>query len=462
MQIVPRIDIHNHTRYSNLRLRDALATPEQLIDRAIELGLAGISISDHETVAGHIKANQYAQKIKDEYPDFKVILGNEIYLVDERPSDKHYHFVLTAKDEIGHHQLRELSTIAWLNSYTTRGMTRVDTLKEDLKRIIDENPGHLIGSSACIGGEIGFNILELIAGESTGDNERITIAHNKIVEFILWCKEVFKDDFYLEVQPGVSQEQIVVNKRMISIAQCFGIKIIPTSDTHYIKKEDRYVHKAFLNSENKEREVDAFYQDTYLHTNQEMIEKFAISGYSQEFVEEIFNNTMEIYNKIENYSLAHAQQVPKVEVEYYPIIESPQELKEYQTLSSMYQSDDIIDRYWINKCINKLKEINKFNKIYLDELEEEAEVKTIIGKKLNTNMFAYPVCLAHYIKMMWDCGSSIGVGRGSACSALNHYLLGITQLDPIEWDFPFFRYMNRDTEGLGDRLTSYVSLYGNV
>ena len=445
-----RIDIHNHTRYSNLRLRDALATPEQLIDRAIELGLSGVSISDHETVAGHIKANQYAQKIKEKYPNFKVILGNEIYLVDERPSDKHWHFVLTAKDAIGHHQLRELSSLAWLNCYNTKGMTRVDTLKEDLKKIIEKEPGHLIGSTACIGSELGFNILELTAAEATDDKERAAAAHNKIVEYMLWGKEVFKDDFYIEVQPGISQDQIIVNKRMISIAKAFDVKMIPTSDTHYIKKEDRYVHKAFLNSENKEREVDAFYQDTYLHTNEEMIEKFAKANYSKEFVEQMFDNSMEIYNKIENYSLAHAQQVPKVEVDFYPKAIAPKELKEYKTLYSMYSSDDLINRYWINKCIDKLKEINKFNKEYLEELEEEAEVKTIIGEKLNTNMFSYPVCLAHYIKMMWDCGSSIGIGRGSACSALNHYLLNITQLDPIEWDFPFFRYMNRDTDGLGD------------
>ena len=431
MEKFSRIDIHNHTRYSNLRLRDALATPRQLIDRAIELGLSGISISDHETVAGHIKANQYALEIKDKYPNFKVILGNEIYLVDERPSDKHWHFVLTAKDAEGHHQLRELSSIAWLNCYNTRGMTRVDTLKSDLKKIIEKNPNHLIGSTACIGSELGYYTLELISGEATQDEDRIKNAHDKIVDYILWCKDVFKDDFYIEVQPGISQDQIAVNKRLVSIAKCFNIKMIPTSDTHYLKKEDRYVHKAFLNSENKEREVDSFYQDTYLHSNEEMIEKFKSSNYTEDFVKEMFNNTKEIYDKIENYSLAHAQQVPKVEVDFYPKKESPIELKNYKTLSSMYSSEDIINRYWINKCIDRLKEINKFNETYLNELEEEAEVKTIIGEKLNTNMFAYPVCLAHYIKMMWDCGSSIGVGRGSACSALNHYLLGRLKVMPI-------------------------------
>ena len=447
-----RYDNHNHTRYSNIRLRDALPTPEALIDKAIELGLAGISISEHECVSSHVKANKYYQeKIKEKYPNFKIGLSNEIYLVDEIPCEDHYHYILTAIDEIGYRQIKELSTIAWLNSYSSKGLTRVDTLKKDLEEIIEKNPGHIIASSACIGGELGKSILRLTAAEKIGDKVSAEKYHNQIVNFILWNKKIFGDNFYIEVQPGISKEQITVNQRLLSISNCFNIKMIPTSDTHYLRPEDRYVHKAFLNSENKEREVDAFYQDAYLHSDEEMIEKFALSGFDSSFVQQLFDNSMELYNKIKQFSLFHPQQVPKVDVENYPIcINPPAELKKYPNLYKMYQSEDKIDRYWINTCINKLKEINKFNEIYLTELEEEADVKTIIGNKLNTNMFAYPVCLAHYIKMMWECGSSIGVGRGSACSALNHYLLGITQLDPIEWNFPFFRYMNRDTDGLGD------------
>ena len=450
-EMLYRCDIHNHTRYSNMRLRDALATPEQLIDRAIEIGLKGIGISDHEFLGGHPKANKYAQEIQKEHPDFKVILSNEIYLVDERPSEKHYHFLLTAKDAIGHKQLRILSSQAWLNSYNTRGMERVDTLKSELEEIIKKNPNHLIASSACIGSELGNRILSLSAAEKVGDAATAKIEHDAIVNFILWCKNLFGEDFYIEVQPGVSKEPILVNRRLVSIAHCFDIKTIPSSDARYLKKEDRYVHKAFLNSEDKEREVDAFYQDAYLHTNEEMIEKFKLSDYDEEFVKHMFDNSMEIYNKVSNYSLAHTQQIPHVDVEDYPKTDKyAEDLKNYPNLNNMTQSNDKIERYWINVCLTKLKEINKYNDTYLSELEEEANVKKIIGNKLNTNMFSYPITLAHYIDLIWDCGSTVGVGRGSACSALNHYLLGITQLDPIEWKFPFFRYMNRDTDGLGD------------
>lgn len=448
--VYDRIDIHNHTRYSNLRLRDALATPEQLIDRAIEIGLKGIAITDHEALSAHPKANQYAQKIQEKNPDFKVILGNEIYLVDERPSKQHWHYILLAKDAIGHYQLRRLSTLAWLNCYVS-SLTRVDTLKSEIETIVGKNPGHLIASTACLGGECGTCIVEIAKAKKNNNQENLLEYSQKLFNFLEWNKKIFKEDFYLEVQPGTSKEQIVMNKGVLSLSKKLNLPLIITSDTHYLKKEDRLVHKSFLNSENKEREVDAFYQDTYLHTQEEIFEKLEKSDFSKDDVIKCFQNSMEIYSKIENFSLLHSQQIPEVPVDYFHKGTALQKrVLDYPTLYQMFDSENQVERYWINKCISKLVELNKCNKLYLSELEEEAEVKRVVGNRLHTNMFSYPIALAYYINLIWDCGSSVGVGRGSACSALNHYLLGITQLDPLEWNFPFFRYMNRDTEGLGD------------
>lgn len=98
----------------------------------------------------------------------------------------------------------------------------------------------------------------------------------------------------------------------------------------------------------------------------------------------------------------------------------------------------------------KLQEINKYNNTYLSRLEEEADIKDTISKKLETNMFSYPNTLQHYVDLFWDCGSMVGAGRGSSCSGLNHYLMGITQLDPIEWELPFWRYLNKERIELGD------------
>ena len=108
----------------------------------------------------------------------------------------------------------------------------------------------------------------------------------------------------------------------------------------------------------------------------------------------------------------------------------------------MFASDDKIERYWVNECWNSLaKNIGApFDHLdYVARLEEEADIKRTIGQKLETNMFAYPVTLQHYVDLFWNCGSIVGAGRGSSCSGLNHYLLGITQLDPIKYELPFWR-----------------------
>ena len=149
--------LHNHTMYSNLRLRDCIIRENELIDYALELGHEVVAITDHESISNAIKVEKYYQKVKKNNPNFKVILGNEIYLCRNGlnnqnfipKQDRYYHFVLFAKDAIGHQQIREISTRAWTRSYMVRGMRRVPTYYQDLFDIIGSNPGHVIGSTAC-------------------------------------------------------------------------------------------------------------------------------------------------------------------------------------------------------------------------------------------------------------------------------------------------------------------------
>ena len=444
-----RFEVHSHTHYSNLRLLDCINRPKDLINRAIELGLAGIAITDHEALCGHIEINIYQQELLKEHPDFKVALGNEIYLTDTRDmGQRYYHFILIAKNKDGHRALRELSSRAWMNSYWDRGMERVPTLKSDLEEVMKKYPGTLIATTACLGGELSVNTLNLINAEATGDKNGAEMAHNNIVNFMLWCKEIFKDDFYVECAPGSSREQILVNKRLISIAQAFGLKMVIGSDAHYLKKEDRYVHKAYLNSKGGEREVDEFYEFAYLQTNEEIIENLKKSDFSEDYIMQMFDNSYNIFEKIENYSLAHKQTIPKVSVPDYP--KKSFDKEHYPILASMFESDDKVNRYWVNKCVDKLEELDLYNDTYLSRLEEEADIKQTISEKLETNMFSYPVTLEHYVNLFWECGSMVGAGRGSSCSGLNHYLLGITQLDPIKWNLPFWRYLNKERVELGD------------
>ena len=428
---------------------DCINRPKDLINRAIELGLAGIAITDHEALCGHIEINMYQQELLKEHPDFKVALGNEIYLTDTRDmGQRYYHFILIAKNKEGHRALRELSSRAWMNSYWDRGLERVPTLKSDIEEIMKKYPGTLIATTACLGGELSVNTLNLINAEATGDKNGAEIAHNNIVNFMLWCKEIFKDDFYVECAPGASRDQILVNKRLVSIAQAFGLKMVIGSDAHYLKKEDRYVHKAYLNSKGGEREVDEFYEFAYLQTNEEIIENLKKSDFSEDYIMQMFDNSYGIFEKIENFSLAHKQTIPKVSVPDYP--KKSFDKEHYPILASMFESDDKVNRYWVNKCVDKLEKLDLYNDTYLSRLEEEADIKQTISEKLETNMFSYPVTLEHYVNLFWECGSMVGAGRGSSCSGLNHYLLGITQLDPIKWNLPFWRYLNKERVELGD------------
>ena len=451
-----RIEPHSHTWYSNLRLLDSINSPEKLIDRAIENGLKGIAITDHESLSSFVKVYKYSQEIMKEHPDFKVMLGNEIYLCKTRDMGQPYfHFILIAKNENGYKALKELSSRAWMNSFYDRGYERVVTLYSDIEEILTKYPNSLIATTACIGGELGHNTLKLITAERLGDSAGAAEAHDNIVNFILWAKRMFGTDFYIECAPGLSKDQIAVNKRLPAIANCFDVKMVIGTDAHFLKKEDRFVHKSYLNSKSGEREVDMFYEYAYLQTNEEIFENLKGSSYDEDFIASMFNNSMEIYNKVEHFNILHSQQIPKVQVKYYPEADMylDDTFKDYPHLCDLFASKDIVRRYWVNECLNSIhKKFNMLPKAYLDELEEEARVKEVISDKLQTNMFMYPVTLQHYIDLIWECGSTIGAGRGSACAALNHYCLGVTQLDPIEYDLPFFRYLNDERVELGSLI----------
>lgn len=446
-----RFEVHTHSEFSNIRLLDSINKIEKLTNKAIKIGLQGYCLTDHECLAGHMQLNILAKKLRESNPDFKIALGNEIYLTDNRDmGQKYFHFILISRDAEGHRQLRELSSLAWMNSYWDRGLERVPTLKEDLDKIVRKNPGHLIATTACIGGELGTNILKMESARKVGDINSAEIAKNIIIKFLLWCKDLFQDNFYLEVAPAASKEQIIVNKKIAELAPQFGLKMVIGSDAHYLAKEDNYVHEAYLNSKGGERETRQFYEYAYLQDESDIIKNLTPSIVDS--YEQMCQNSMEIYDKIEFYDLTHPQVIPSVEVKNYPKdSKQPECVKEkFPILSSMKNSDDIYERYWVNECVSKLADKDLYCDEYLSRLEEEADIKRTIGEKLGTNMFSYPITLQHYIDMFWELGSIVGAGRGSSCAGLNHYLLGVTQLDPIKWKLPFFRYMNKERVELGD------------
>ena len=453
-------NIHNHTMYSNIRLLDCINRPTDLIDKAIELGLSGIAITDHECLSAHMEVNQYAKKIKEKHPDFIIALGNEVYLVDERePGIKYNHFILTAKDEIGHKALRELSSIAWYNAYVDRGMERVPITKNELAHIMAKYKGHVIATTACMGGELSTAAYNMSLAENVNDMNSAGIFYQQICDFIQYCQDVFGDDFYIECAPSTADDQCTTNRKLYRIAQAYGIPMIVGTDSHYLTKADRYVHKSYLNSKGGEREVDTFYEFAHLMTYDEVYELLEKCFGDGMIATTILENSRRLGEKFTPYSLERKQMIPKVEVEHYEpgdwsrvpgLIMDNFDFR-WKLIQQLICSDEPQERYWVQECLKSLWDKGLQDKSeYWDRLETEADVIKDIGEKLDDCLFAYFNTFKHYIDLFWECGSIVGPGRGSATGFLSNYLLGITQLDPIRWSLPYWRFLNKERAELPD------------
>jgi DNA polymerase III alpha subunit len=466
--IVPRFDYHNHTDYSNIRLVDSINTPKTLVERALKIGLSAIAITEHESLGNAIDIEILQEEVQKEHPDFQIVHGNEIYLVESRePNQPYFHFVLLALDATGFQMLSELSSGAWLNGFYDRGMMRVPTLKSEVEAMIQKyGQGHLFASTACLGGELAKLIVEMSQHEKIGNKAGRTEAHDKIVSFLSWCINTFgKENIALEVQPAVSEDQLTVNNIMPSIAAAFDLPICITSDAHYLTKEDQQVHKAFLNSKDGDREVDEFYAACWLQSEDEIRNHIKSTPLDYE---QCCANSMKILERVQPYSLRRAQEIPQAPVP--ETIKKSGMLPQYPTLSKLYNSDNPQERYWVNECVDQLEKRNLTDEKYLARLEEEADTMDYVGKQLNTCVFAYPLFMKHYIDLIWECGSTVGCGRGCFLPNTNLVTMGNGKAKKIE-DVQIGDYV-RTIDGSSQRVTdvlSYacdediykISVYGN-
>lgn len=399
-----------------------------------------------------MEVNQYAKEIKKKNPDFVIALGNEVYLVDKRENGiKYYHFILTAKDAIGHKALRELSSTAWYNSYVDRGMERVPITKEELRKIMSKYKGHVVASTACMGGELSTAAYNMFCAESVGDINSAYVFHEQICNFIDYCQEIFGEDFYIECAPSTAEDQCITNRKLYRIAQAYGIPMIVGTDSHYLTKADRFVHKSYLNSKGGEREVDSFYEFAHLMSYDEVYELLEKCFGDGMIATQILHNSDKLKEKFSEYSLERKQMIPKIELPDYPASNNRWKFSSHPLLNELLTSDNIQERYWINECLKSLEEKGLLlHDEYLTRLETEADVIKDIGEKLDDCLFAYFNTFKHYIDLFWECGSIVGPGRGSATGFLSNYLLGITQLDPVRWGLPYWRFLNKERAELPD------------
>ena len=472
--------LHNHTDFSNFRLRDSINTVESLMDYAIELGHDVVAITEHDTIASAIRAEKYYNKIKEKNPDFKLIRGNEIYLVRnglnsdnfKKETDRYFHFILLAKDLEGHRQIREVSSRAWMRSYMARRMRRVPTYYQDLIDIIGKNPGHVIGCTACLGGCLPTQLLR--------NKEAGTPSMDLIKKWIMQMQRIFgKEDFYFEMQPSFNKEQIYVNQKLVELSEEMGIKYIITNDAHYLKKEDRQIHKAFLNSQQGDREVDDFYATTYL-MNDEEIYHYMEESLGEEVIQKAYQTIEEIKDKCEDYSLIKPLKIPRLNWKHPEVYNIEKEsfiavipyLKIF--LESEYEEDRrlaeiIIKELSINSGNKKLA-----NKETFDEINACLEDTWVSSEVNGSRWSAYFLNLQNIIDACWDAGTLVGCGRGSGVGFILLYLLGITQINPLreKSQTKRWRFLNPervsvldvdiDIEGgrRADVLKSFRQIYG--
>ncbi len=431
------VHLHVHTQYSIL---DGQASIENLFNRAEELGMPGLAITDHGNMYGVKEFFKYAAK----HPSVKPIIGCEIYVSkgDHRVKEKgYYHLILLAKNYNGYKNLMKIVSTGHLE-----GMYYKPRVSHE---VIEKYHEDLICSSACMAGEIPRMIL---AGDIAGAEKAIE-----------WHKRVFKDDYYLEVMlhktevPGLSLEVYEKEKEydevIFDLAEKHGVKVIATNDAHFVRKEDGPAHdrliclttNAYIDDPDRLR----YTQQEYLKSEEEMAALFP--GHP-----EVITNTLEICDKVESYSIDRGHVLPKFQIDPDFLADIDNQLEKYK---------DVIDAGRCDEKGNDRGEEFRYSVAFLCHLcykgaherygetlnQETSERLDFELKTISRMGFPdYFLIVQDYIAAARAHGISVGPGRGSAAGSAVAYCLGITNLDPIKYDLLFERFLNPERVSMPD------------
>lgn len=449
---------HCHTdEGSNLRMLDSLARTKDIIDRALELGYCGVSITDHESVTAHISAMKYIKELreKEKLPkDFKIAYGDEIYLVNsvemtKQRMEKCHHFIIVAKDKHGHEIIRRISTQAWKNSYFIGKMRRCPIEKEQLKQIMEEygGKGHIQISTACLGNEIAEEVLRFL-------KDKNIISKHIIHEYITFCKDTFgAENVYLEIQPSDKIEQIEYNKFLFTLSKAYGLPVQITNDVHYIKKEHRPIHASFLNSRDGDRETDDFYKTCYMMTVEEMWD-YCKDYLTLEQFEQVIKNTEKFIGEVEQYDLFHPTIVPEKDISKEDW--SVQHLlkdhyDKYEYIKKYAYSEYDQDRYFLAEVEKGIIKKNvEVTEEVLERLNNEMTELWMISERLGQRLSSYYNLVQYLVDIIWRV-SVMGASRGSVAGWYSAYLMDIHQMDSLEYGLTqYWRHIERNKISLPD------------
>ncbi len=418
--MIPFVHLHVHSQYSIL---DGQAPVKALVDKAIANGMRGMAITDHGNMFGIKEFHDYVGKLNKKRGDdekFKPIFGCEVYVANK---DRHEHIdkrdigrhlILLAKNLKGYKNLIKIVSHGWTEGFYSHPRTDHSELEKYHEGIIC--------CSACLGGEVPQLIMN---GQM-----------NQARETIQWFKSVFGDDYYLELQRHKAtvaranhetyEKQCLVNDALIQFAKELDIKLICTNDSHFVNEEDADAHERLIclstGKKLTDENVMLYSKQEWFKTQEEMNEVFAD-------VPEALQNTNEILDKVEIYSIDHAPILPD-----FPLPDG-------------FDNEDDYLRYLVYEgAKERWPELDEEHRERID-----FELETI----KNMGFPGYFLIVQDYIRMAPKLGCTVGPGRGSAAGSAVAYCLGITKIDPMKYDLLFERFLNPDRISLPDIDTDF-------
>ncbi|MBR0274529.1 MAG: DNA polymerase III subunit alpha [Bacteroidaceae bacterium] len=466
------IHLHVHTQYS---LLDGQASIPKLVDKAIKDGMRGMAITDHGNMMGvkeyfnYVSKKNKALKEAGKEP-FKPIFGCEMYVAERTLYDKdkdldnrRYHLIVLAKNEKGYHNLVKLVSKSWVEGFYSRPRT-------DHHELEKYHEG-LIICSACIAGEVPRRILN---GDIKGAEETI-----------MWYKNIFGEDYYLEIQRHEVKDptqlanretyplQQEANKVILELAKKHGVKVVCTNDVHFVDEENAEAHDRLICLGTAKDFDDPkrmrYSKQEWFKTQAEMNDIFAD-------VPEALANTLEVLDKVETYSIDHRPIMPNfaiptsfgTEEEYHQRFTDEDLFNEFTRDEN---GNEICSREEAEKKVKNLGGVSKLYRLKLEadylkhltyrgarrlygdpvpkDIDERLRFELHVMKTMGFP--GYFLIVQDYINAAaHELDVSVGPGRGSAAGSAVAYCLGITKVDPIKYDLLFERFLNPDRISLPD------------
>mgnify|MGYP004624559533 FL=1 len=420
--------LHLHTEYS---LLDGANKLKELAKTLKEQGATSVAMTDHGNMFGAIDFYKTMKEF-----GLKPIIGIEAYLhngeeLGDKSTKQRFHLCLYAKNQKGYENLMYLSSQSYI-----QGMYYYPRIN---KKILKEHSEGLICSSACLQGEINWHL-------NTQNERNIKFGakgYESAKEVALWYKEVFGDDFYLELMRHGINDQLFIDEQVIKLSKELDIKIIATNDTHYTFKDRAKAQEALMCinmgvklSDNDRLKHSVF--EFYVKTSEQMSELFAD-------LPEAISNTQEIAQKCD-LELKLGDPTPpnfKFAREYAKDYDLalPEPEKEFS-----FANDDMVFEYLCRKGLNERLEFIDESKHGEYKARLEREVNIIKDMKFS----GYMLIVYDFIAMAKGKDIPVGPGRGSAAGSLVAYCLKITNIDPLPYNLLFERFLNPERVSMPD------------